>query len=256
MKTFIVEDEINVRKGFLKLINMFCPHLEVIGEAENIERSLPVLKDRDIDLLFLDINLPDGSGFDLLHQLPDRTFHTIFVTAYDQYAVNAFKIGAVDYLLKPVSPDLLIKAIDKVKYLLTTQPSVPSPDPTALDVMQTHLQGNFQPTEKIILKERDSMHIIPIQDIIYCSADGSYTRFHLTQNKTILTSMNLKEYEKILDNYDFIRSHHSYLINLSHVKELTKSEGGIIIMSDKASLPISTRKKSQVIEALKDKFLS
>ena len=253
MKTIIVEDELNVRKGFVKLIQMFCPELEIAGETENIEHGLSLIQNSTVDILFLDINLPDGSGFDLLHQLPDRTFHTIFVTAYDQYAINAFKIGAVDYLLKPVSPELLVQAVEKAKRLKKDKPI---PNQEALKIMQVNMEGLNQQSEKIILRERESMHIISIQDIVYCIADGSYTTFYLTDDRRILTSMNLKEYEKILNGYDFIRCHHSYLINLTHVTELSKAEGGIITMSNKSTLPMSTRKKSQVIDALKGKFLS
>ena len=251
MKTLIVEDELNVRKGFVKLIQLFCPDLKIVGEAEDIESGLHFIQNQKIDLLFLDINLPDGSGFDLLHQVTNLDFHTIFVTAYDQYAINAFKIGAVDYLLKPVSPNLLIKAVEKTNILAST-----TTNSNVLKIMDRNLKGHINQQEKIILRDKVSMHIIPVCEIKYCSADGSYTMFHLDQNKSIYTSLHLKEYEGILKDYGFVRTHHSYLVNINHIKEITRQDGGLIILSDQSQVPLSTRRKTGVINALRNRFLN
>ena len=180
-----------------------------------------------------------------------RDFNTIFVTAYDQYAIDAFKISAVDYLLKPVSPDLLKKAIIKVK----EQSQLASTD-DIIDVTRERMHRNFSQTEKIILRGADNMQIVVIMDVIYCAAEGSYTKFYLQDNREIMVSMNLKEYEHLLEPYGFARCHHSFLINLYHVTSLQKADGGTVIMTGGISLPLSTRKKSNIVEALKERFVN
>lgn len=250
MTAVIIEDEINVRCGFIKLLNVFCEDVEIIGEASSVEEGLSVLSKVSPDLLFLDINLPDGSGFDLLHRMPERTFKTIFVTAYDQYAIDAFKISAVDYLLKPVSPDRLKEAISKAKIV------DPIDKNETLSAVVSRINRQYSQSEKIILRDAESLHIVVISDIIYCTADGAYTVFHLEEGRTITTSLNLKEYERLLEPYGFVRCHHSYLANLQHLVEIKKADGGSVIMSDKTSLPLSTRKKTVVVDALKNWFVS
>ena len=249
MRAIIVEDELNVREGFVKLINVFCPEVNVIGVAESVETALELIGKSEFEILFLDINLPDGSGFHLIHRLENRNFHIIFVTAYDQYAIDAFKISAVDYLLKPVSPDLLKKAIGKLKNIPVKE------EDSRFLVLNDRVEETYRSNEKIILKDGESMQLVVIEDIIYCNAEGSYTTFYLKNNRKIITSLNLKEYERMLSPYGFIRSHHSYLINLYHVSSVQKSDGGYIIMSDDSNLPLSIRKKAAVVEALKSKFV-
>lgn len=250
MRAIIVEDELNVREGFIKLLSTFCPEVVVTGVADSVESGIELIESQEFDVLFLDINLPDGSGFDLLHRIRERNFHIIFVTAYDQYAIDAFKISAIDYLLKPVSPDLLKKAISKISDTSSTEKEV------KLNVLSEKLRKGFDQNEKIILKDTDSMQLVVIADVIYCEAEGSYTTFFLTENRKIVTSLNLKEYERILQPYGFIRSHHSYLINLHQVISLQRSDGGSVLMKSNKVLPLSTRKKSAVVDALKEKFVN
>lgn len=248
MRSIVIEDELNVREGFIKLMNTFCPNIAIVGVAGSVDAGIELILKTEIDVLFLDINLPDGSGFDLLYRLPDRNFHVIFITAYDQYAIDAFKISAVDYLLKPVSPDLLKKAISKI--------DSPIDQETKLNVLGAKLAKKFEQNEKVILKDSESMQIVVISDIIFCQAEGSYTTFYLTGGRTIVTSLNLKEYERILEPYGFVRNHHSYLINLQQVQSIQRSDGGTIVTMDGKKLPLSTRKKSAVIEALKNRFVN
>ena len=251
MKAIIIEDELNVLSGFKKLLQTFCPDVEVVGSAENVESGVALVQQTSFDILFLDINLPDGSGFDLLHQLSQRDFHTIFVTAYDQYAIDAFKISAVDYLLKPISPDLLKKAIEKIKHLegLVVQED-------QLEAIQQRIEAEYNQHEKIILRDTEGMRIVEVSSIVYCEAEGSYTKFYFDNGETILTSMHLKEYERLLEPYGFIRCHHSYLINLQHVLAVNKNDGGVVVLSGQISLPLSTRKKSSVVEAIKARFIN
>ncbi len=250
MKAIIIEDELNVREGFIKLMKTFCPEIKVIGTAEDVESGISLIESNEFDILFLDINLPDGSGFDLLHRIKNHNFQTIFVTAYDQYAIDAFKISAIDYLLKPVSPDLLKKAIGKVREQLDM-----TDGEIHLSVADERLKRNFLQSEKIILRGADNMQIVVINDIVYCAAEGSYTTFYLLDEREIMVSMNLKEYEHLLEPYGFSRCHHSFLINLNHVTSLQKADGGTLVMTGNISLPLSTRKKSSVVTALRERFV-
>lgn len=251
MKAIIVEDELNVRMGFRKLIQTFCPEHQVVAEYGNVEESITGINKSNFDILFLDINLPDGSGFDILHRCDNKNFHTIFVTAYDQYAIDAFKMCAIDYLLKPVSPTRLQEAISKIP-----QASVLSSNLESHQLLKSKIDGDHSGINKIILKETDCMHIVDLTDIQYCKADGAYTNFICVDRKQLTTSQNLKEYELLLQDYNFIRCHHSYLINLSHVTEIKKSEGGGVKMTNGDTLPLSSRKRSSVLDALKARFIS
>jgi len=250
MKAIVIEDEINVREGFIKLLRAFCPEVTVVGATDRVETGLQLIREHDFDLLFLDINLPDGSGFDLMHRVTNRDFSLVFVTAYDSYAVDAFKLSAIDYLLKPVSPDQLVKAVQKVANL-----HLSTPPPDQLEILDEQLNRNGDPNNKLILKDQDSIHLIQINDILYCQADGGYTLFHLKDGSQLLTSMNLKEYEQLLQVYRFVRSHHSYLVNLHHIREVRKVDGGSLLMSNGASIPVSTRKRSLILEEIRKLFI-
>lgn len=250
MRAIVIEDELNVREGFIKLMRTFCPEIKVVGVADNVESGLSLIKTTKFNVLFLDINLPDGSGFDLLYRLENRDFHIIFVTAYDQYAIDAFKISAVDYLLKPVSPDMLKNAISRISDHHDIN------EEERMSLLNEKLEKKFSQDEKIILKDADSMQLVVISEIIYCEAEGSYSTFFLTGGRTVVTSMNLKEYERILEPYGFIRNHHSFLINLYQVISLQRADGGSVLMTSNKSLPLSSRKKSSVVEALKSRFVN
>ncbi len=250
MKAIVIEDEINVREGFLKLIKAFCPEIEVVNTADNVEEGIQLVNESNFDILFLDIHLPDGSGFDLMHRISNKNFQLIFVTAYDKYAIDAFKLSAVDYLLKPVSPDLLQKAISKVK---SNQKDINKEE--KLEILNTHFQKKEQ-SNKIILKDQESIHLVKISDILYCKAEGSYTTFYISDGRQIMTSMNLKEYDQLLTPYQFIRCHHSYLVNIHEITEVRKADGGYLNMSEGSLIPISTRKKAQILDEINKVFLS
>ena len=251
MKTLIIEDEINVRQGFVKMLNTFCPEVTIVGEAGSVKEGLVLIQNTEFDILFLDIHLPDGSGFDLLECIERRDFNVVFVTAYDKYAVHAFNLSAVDYLLKPVSPKLLKNAVAKAGFIQSTAFLKES-----LDIASNHLSNRNTQSNKIILKDLESLHIVKVEDLIYCKAEGSYTKFVQKNGVPIMTSTNLKEYEKMLEGYDFIRSHHSYLVNLHHILELKKQEGGSLVLSNTEELPISTRKKATILENMKRIFIN
>ena len=251
MRVVIIEDEINVREGFIKLLCSYCPEVHIVGVADSVESGIEIINTTEFDLLFLDINLPDGSGFDLMYRLKAIDFKLIFVTAYGKYAIDAFKLSAVDYLLKPVSPDLLLKAIEKAKFSIQQTISI-----NRVELLESNLNRPNDQENKIILKDQDSLHLVQISEIIYCHAEGSYTSFVLTDGRKVMTSTNLKEYEQLLLPYNFLRCHHSYLVNLNHVVALKKQDGGYLETSDKSQIPISIRKKATLIEKLKNTFIN
>lgn len=248
MRAVVIEDEKNVRKGFIKMVGTFCPEVEIIAEAGSVGEGLEKIHTEQFDILFLDINLPDGSGFDLMHQVKKSDFALIFITAYDKYAVHAFKLNAVDYLLKPVSPDLLKQAVQRVA-------GQQQPLRQQLGAIREQLQKGPDTSNKIILKELESIHLVQVSEIIYCQAEGSYTQFRLKDGTTIVTSINLKEYETLLRPYQFIRCHHSYLVNLHQIKELKKTDGSTLVMNSGAQIPVSTRKKAVILEEIKKLFI-
>jgi two-component system LytT family response regulator len=207
MRAIIVEDEINVRAGFKKMIKTFVPTVQVIGEADCVAKAFTLIQSSEFDLLFLDIKLPDGTGFDLLNQIEDRTFSVIFVTAYDNYAIDAFKVSATDYLIKPLSIDELKNAVANVKVHSGEIQDVQK------EIWQNAYNQKHDTNQKIILKDTERVKLIPVSDIMYCHAEGSYTCFNIVDGSKITTSMHLKEYERLLLNYGFHRSHHSFLIN-------------------------------------------
>lgn len=251
MRIVIIEDEINVREGFIKLLHTYCPEVHIVGVADSVESGIEIINSTQFDLLFLDINLPDGSGFDLMYRLSKIDFKLIFVTAYGKYAVDAFKLSAVDYLLKPVSPDLLLKALEKVKFSIQKTISI-----NRVELLESNLNRPNDQENKIILKDQDSLHLVQVAEIIYCHAEGSYTSFILTDGRKVMTSTNLKEYEQLLLPYNFLRCHHSYLVNLNHVVALKKQDGGYLETTNKVQIPISIRKKATLIEKLKNTFIN
>lgn len=253
MRAIIIEDEYNVRAGFVKLLRVFCPEVTIVGEADRVEAGLELIEKTEFELLFLDVNLPDGSGFDLVHRLPRRDFQLIFVTAYDTYAVDAFRLSAIDYLLKPVAPDQLKRAVEKARIQIPQQPQV---DLDRVKLVQEQLGRGPDLANKIILKDQDSIHLVRVGDILYCQAEGSYTRFVLAEGQCIITSLNLKEYEQLLTPYRFLRSHHSFLVNLHQIRELKKVDGGSLLMMNGEQLPISTRKKAVIMEEIKKLFIN
>ncbi len=248
MRAIIVEDEENVRAGFKKMLDKFFPDILVVAEAGSVSEGKETLVKHTCDILFLDINLPDGTGFDLVKDNTEQTFHIIFITAYDQYAVDAFKVSAADYLLKPISPDDLRSALDKIKS--------ESEDIRAVkrSVLLENAETSYSQNEKMILNDIDSLKIVQIQDILYCQADGSYTCFFFVDGNKTVVSSHLKEYDRLLEPYGFMRCHHSYLVNLNQVASIHKADSSVIL-NNGDSIPISFRKKSVIIQALKTRFL-
>lgn len=245
IKTIIIEDEQKSLDMLAGIIQKHCPELSVIGLARNVKEGVELIETLQPELVFLDISMPDGSGFDLLEKVSGHKFEIIFATASDQHAIKAIKYSACDYLLKPIDVEELIIAVQKV---LKRKNAVPNME--NLQFLIQHLKRSDESFQKITLPTGNAYEIISIKDIIRCEADGSYTTFYLSDKRKLLISAGLKHYEELLPESDFIRVHHHHLININQVVRLLKEDGGYAIMSDGSKIEISRRKKESFMERL------
>lgn len=246
LKVVIVEDEKNSREGLRNLIEEFCTDTEVKGMASSVDEGIALIKEVKPDLLMLDIEMQTATGFDLLEKLGEVNFDVIFTTAYEQYAIKAIKFSAIDYLLKPIDVNELVQAVDRVKAKRNNTNSNQQ-----VELLLKNLKLENPKTHKITLSTSEGMVFIPVTEIIRCEAQGAYTTFFLKENKKILVSKNLKEYESLLSDYNFFRIHNSHLINLGEVERYIKSDGGYVVMKDGSQVAISNTRKDEFLELMK-----
>lgn len=241
MRAVIVDDELHVHSTLGALLKHADQDLKVIGNAQSVKQGIDLIKETRPDLIFLDVQMNDGNGFDLLRGLSAPYPHVIFVTAHDQFALDAFRYSAIDYLVKPIDLQELLEAIKRARERIEL-------DTFRLQMEILGSSFNGQVSERIVLRDADSVHVVMVNDLLWCSAEGSYTYFHLNNGKKIVTSKNLKEYESLLKAHNFYRIHRSYLINCNHVVRYDKFESNLIFTNEKA-IPISIR-KDQLTEIL------
>jgi len=231
-KVFIVEDELNIQRALVQLLKDEHPHLEIIGTAESKEKAVKLIKELEPDLLFLDVQLPDGTGFDIMNQIDVERLKIIFITAYSEYALKAIKLSAVDYLLKPFLPDELAEAIHKAEKILELE----------------SLSNSNNSSKRLFIKTKMESFYVEQEDIIYFKADGNYTHIFLIEgNKDILIAKTLKHFEDGLPGETFIRVHQSYLVNAKHIKKL---QGNHLYLINDHQVEISRRKKSLIMNVL------
>lgn len=243
MPTAIIIDDVpQARKTLRQDLDLYCPEIEIIGAAEGVISGAKLLKKVQPDIVFLDIQMKDGSGFDLLDILSSVNFHVIFITASDAFAIKAFRYAAIDYLLKPIDPEELIEAVEKAKNTPTTASE-------SLDLLKTTIQEKATP-KRLALHTLEKIQITKIEDIIRCESSGNYTQFFFTNGEKLLVTKTLKEYDKLLAENNFIRTHQSHLVNPQHVKAFLKIDGGYLKMIDGAEIPVSSRKKGMVLEII------
>ena len=241
LQTIIVEDEEISREILKKYVAKYCPNVNVIGEASNIEDALVLIRNNELDLVFLDVEMPFGNAFDLLEKVGDRSFETIFVTAYDHYAIEALNSHASYYLLKPISIDELIKAVDHVI-------SVKSKEERLAD---TVLATNIETINgKITIPQQDGFEVLNVADIVYCKADDNYTEIYINNSK-IVVSKTLKYFEEALSQYPFARVHKSYLVNVNAVVKYRKGKGGSVVLSNGKEVLVSSTKKANLLSYFK-----
>jgi len=244
LRVVIVEDEIHSRETLKNLLVEFCQSVEIAGLAGNVEEAVEVIRLKNPDLIFLDVELQTGTGFDVLNRLQDMDFTVIFTTAFEHYALKAIKFSSIDYLLKPIDIEELQQAVEKAKVKLGQDASRQQ-----MELLLSNLSAG-PGKRKICLATADSVEFINVSDIIYCEASGSYTSFHFTGGKRLLVSKHLKEYEGLLLEHNFMRVHNSFLINLAEVKKFIKSDGGYILMSNDIPITISQKKRDEFMERM------
>lgn len=240
MKALIVDDIQQARNTLKKDLEVYCPEITVVGEAGGVVEAVKFLNKNKVDIVFLDIQMEDGSGFDVLDMIPEIKFHIIFITANDGHALRAFKYSAVDYLLKPVDPDDLVKAVSKLQRALPEQH-------LKYDLLKENHKK--ERNEILALNSQDKIQLVKIDDIIRCQSEDNYTFFYMEGGKKIVVSKTLKEYDELLQDHKFIRVHHSHLVNARKIIELQKNDD-MLILSDHSEVPVSSRKKQDVIKAL------
>ncbi|MCU0432894.1 MAG: LytTR family DNA-binding domain-containing protein [Bacteroidia bacterium] len=244
MKAILIDDSADARQALKADIARWCPQLEIAGEASGMVEGLQLLRSKACDVVFLDIQLGDGDGFQLLEQLGNTKAQIIFTTGLDNYGIRAIKFSALDYLLKPVDPDELIAAVKKLENHQTTSAE-------NLRLFTEQYKQPAQNLHRLALNSADRVHVVHINHIIRCESDRNYTTFYLNNNtKPIVVTRTLKEYEDLLEPSGFVRVHHSHLINLEHLKTFMKNDGGYAVMSDGTNVPVSVRKKEDLLKAL------
>jgi two-component system LytT family response regulator len=236
MKAVIIDDEKRTRELIAKLIESFDLGIETFPVGENVVSGLKAIQEIKPDIVFLDIQMPDGTGFDMLKMIPQKNFEVIFITAHEEFAIKAIKFSALDYILKPIDPEELKKSIEK---------AIESIDHKREESQYDALQQNIQPSQKrrLVLKTQESVHVIDLDKIIRCEADRNYTSFYLVDHKKILVSKTLKDYETLLTGHNFLRVQQSHLVNLDFVDRYDKANGGTVIMKDGSEVPISPAKR-------------
>jgi two-component system, LytTR family, response regulator len=244
-KAVIVDDELGARESLAKMLEKNCKNIEVVAKADSMMNAFVEITNHQPDLVFLDIEMPNGNAFDLLEKFKEINFNIIFVTAYDHYAIKAIKFSAIDYILKPVDPEELMKAVARFESQHETKKS--------LDKKFKTLLSNVKPEnklKKVGIPDGDGLVFINLSDIIRCDSDGNYTYFLLSSGKKIVASRTLGEYEQMFADDNFFRVHRSHLINLEHVKKYIKGEGGYVVMSDNSQVEVSRRNKNEFLEKL------
>ncbi len=235
----VIDDEPKARETIINILGL-CPiEISIVGEAEDVKSGYDIISRKNPDLILLDINLPDGTGFDILKKFDKMRFKIIFITAHEEHAIKAFKFSALDYILKPVTAGELIGAIEKAADTIHKEET---------ELKFSAFLSNLDKIKKIVLKTAESLHIINIEDIIRCEADINYTTFYLKSGEKLLVSKTLKEYAELLEHSDFYRTHQSHLVNLDHISRYDKMEGGHLVMIDESIVPVSTRKKEELFK--------
>jgi two-component system LytT family response regulator len=242
----LIIDDIDISRATLAHdLKEYCPQIQLVGEADSVKTALVAIQEKKPDVIFLDIQMADGTGFDLLNQLKEINFQIIFTTALDSYGIKAIKFSALDYLLKPIDPDELVSAVAKLE-----QASKDKHVKESINLLLENMRDKGHGVKRIAIHSLEKVHLISIEDIIRCESQGAYTIFHLKNKEQLLATKNLKEFENLLEEYSFIRVHHSHLINFAYLKEYIKKDGGYAIMADKSEVPVSFRKRNHLLDMI------
>lgn len=244
IKAIIVDDEPFCCDALELLLEKYCPEVAVAKVCHSAESALAAIKELNPQLVFLDIEMPRMSGFEMLEKLPETNFDLIFTTSYDQYAIKAIRFSALDYLLKPVDREELVQAVQKV--IARSKNHIPQQ-------LKILLQKISQPpvkVQRIALPTMEGLQLVPVDSIVTCVSNSNYTIFNLKDKQKITVSRTLKETEEMLEEYSFIRVHNSYVVNLNEINKYVKGEGGYLVMSDGSTIDVSRSKKDNLLQRL------
>jgi len=244
-KIVIIDDENRTRDLIARMIDSFGFDVVTIPEGENVQSGIEAIEKHQPDIVFLDIQMPDGTGFDVIRSIDNKTFEVIFITAHEEFAIKAIKFSALDYLLKPIDSTELKAALEK---------ALDTIDEKKESSQFEALQKNISPTEKrrLVLKTQESVHVVELDQIIRCEADRNYTSFFLKDNKKILVSKTLKDYETLLSGHNFLRVQQSHLVNIDYVDRYDKKNGGAVVMKDGSEVPLSPAKRDLFFKRLEN----
>ncbi len=245
MKALLIDDELSNLENLQQLLQAYCPDVEVCAVAETVDDAIKAIARHKPDLVFLDIQLHQQTGFDLLTQLEHIDFELIFVTAYNQYGIQAIKFAALDYLLKPIDIDELQNAVNKARKAINQKQ-----DNQRVTYLLEYLKDNNKTQPRIALPLFAETRYLNISDITRCQADNTYTRFILANGEQILVSKILKEYATMLLNHGFVRVHQSHLVNMAYIKSWLREDGGSLLMADETRIPVSKQNREKVKEII------
>lgn len=245
MRAVLIDDEISNLENLRILLEKHCPQITIIATAQSVGDAVDVIEKYVPDLVFLDIQMGDKTGFDVLKLLPTRNFDVVFVTAYDQYGIKAVKFAALDYLLKPIDIEELMNAVKKAEHKFTRQIQN-----SQLDFLLQQFKKPEPTISKIALPMQSEIRYIALSEIVRCEADNTYTHFFLSSEEKIMISKSLKEYADLLCPNGFLRTHQSHLVNPKYVKSWLKEDGGILLLISGEKIPISKPNKDIVKQAL------
>lgn len=244
-KALIIDDENRTRELIAKMIDSFGFDIQTLPIGENVQSGIKAIEQYHPDIVFLDVQMPDGTGFDVLKSVSKKDFEVVFITAHEEFAIKAIKFSALDYLLKPIDPSELKSAVERALKAI---------DEKKEDSQFEALQHNIQPQQKkkLVLKTQESVFVVELEEIIRCEADRNYTSFFLVNGKKILVSRTLKDYETLLTSHNFLRVQQSHLINLDFVDRYDKGNGGSVVMKDGSEVPLSPAKRDIFFKILEN----
>jgi two-component system, LytTR family, response regulator len=243
----IVDDEEKAREAIRAVIRLTGLNVSHIREASGVEEAMDKISQYHPEIILLDVQLNDGTGFDILQRLQSPLPQVIFITAYEQHALSAFRFSAIDYLLKPVDPGLLKEAIEKAARNIATHDME-----SQLQQLRHVLSNPSKEHKKIVLKTTEQIHVVNVREIIRLEADKNYTTFFMNNDSRILVSKTLKEYDELLSGFGFLRVHQSHLVNMDYIDRFDKRDGGFLILKNRSNVPVSSRKREELIRTLEN----
>lgn len=244
INAIIVDDEPYCCESLATLLRRYCPQVNVVDACHSGSSALQTIKAKEPQLVFLDIEMPQMNGFELLQKLPEINFQLVFTTSYDQYAIKAIRFSALDYLLKPIDREELQKAVHKAIQ------HIQQPLPQQFEILLQKIRAPAVAIQKMALPTVEGLQMIAVDSIINCSSNSNYTSLMLKDKQKVIASRTLKEIEEMLDEYSFLRVHHSFLVNLNEVDKYIKGEGGYLMMSDGSTVPVSRSRKEMLLKKL------